>query len=269
MTAPIDLTPTDGDGEIVIVKVIDPDGRPIPTATLRNREERVAHRVNARTGRWIGEGLFLPDRVQRFFPGYALELDVRAPGYVPVRVSYEVWADRNRVEVVLHPFGGTVRGRHGAVVIPDWEAIAADLAWVAPAREPLLTPAFVSTLGTDDPYAAGRLAMGLVQRGPDQAEAAFQWATEAMARGRGALEGPAYVELTDRMLAVRALSATSTWQLAELAFAAEGVGDPDGSRRRAEASAVEWLDYTRAAGTDDTLAESLCRASSLDPDRCG
>ncbi len=267
MGALIDPTPVDG-GQVVVVRVVDPDGRPIPTATLRHPDERVAHRVNTRTGRWKGEGLYLDDRVQRFFPGYELELEVRAPGYVPVRVSYEVWWRGNQVEVVLSPFGGTSRGRHGAVVVADWEAIARDVAWAAPEREPLFTPAFVHTLTGDDPFAAGSLALGLVQLGPDQADAAFAWATEAMNRGRGALEGAAYVELTDRMLAVRALSANSAWQLEELALAAQALGSPEPSRRRAEQAAVEWLDYARAAGTDPALAQTLCRSSSLDPVRC-
>lgn len=265
MAAPIDLTPTEGNGEYVTIEVVGPRGHPIPTATVRSPDERVAHRVNARTGRWRAAYLYPDDHPVPFRAGDELELEVRAPGYIPVNVVYTVGTHHNRVQVELSPFGGSVSGR-GARIDTDWAQIARDLQWVAD-EEPAFTPAFVQALGTNDPVSAGTMALALATQGPTQAEAAFEWATEALRRGR-VLEGPAFVQLTDRMLAVRALSATSRWQLEELEFMATGLGDPEAARQMAVSTAVTWYEYAGAAGTDPELARALCVSASLSASTC-
>lgn len=268
MPIPVDLTPAPGDGEIVVVEIVDAHGRPVPTATIRNPDERITHRVNARTGRWRVEQLYLASGPFPLKQGTELELEVRAPGYVPVNVTYEVDFQRNRVQIELSPFGAVVKDRRGrAVVAPDWQEVAEQLTVATGADDPVLTPAFAQSLGTGDPYAAGRMALTLAKLGPGQSEAAFAWATEAMHRAR-TLEGADFVTLTDRMLAVRALSAMTDWQLAEMRFVAATEGDPEGLRRRAEGTAAEWLGYTRVAGTDPALAELLCRSASVSRSRC-
>jgi hypothetical protein len=266
MGTPFDLTPVEGNGEVVVFQVQDPWGRTIPSATLRDRDEKVAHRVNPRSGRWRAEGLYLDDRTVVFTPGNEIELDVRAPGYVPLRIRYEVSGHHNKVVVTLFPIGGVVRGRRGWAEA-DVETLSADLAWVERDRELAITPAFVHTLADGDATAAGSMAVSLLSRGPEHTGAAFAWATEALYRGRG-LEGDAFVALTDRMLAVRALAATTDWRLEDLAFLAGDAADSEGRRRRAEQAAVDWLDYARAAGTDTGVAQELCRSATLSFSRC-
>ena len=90
------------DGVPIQVTVLDLDGNPISTAVVRHPEEADRHRVNALTGVWEGDVLYLPDGSEMVFvPGMTLTLEVSAPGYVTQIVQYDVRKRRNRIEVTL------------------------------------------------------------------------------------------------------------------------------------------------------------------------
>lgn len=128
-----DPTPFGPDTEVVVVRVVDPAGRPIPAATLHHLEERMVHRVNPRDGRWRGEGLGLDAGVRRVAPGEELERSVRAPGSVPVTVRYRIDERQNHVEGALSPLGGAVQDRHDAVTVGR-TGTRSPKGWPGPAR---------------------------------------------------------------------------------------------------------------------------------------
>lgn len=90
-------------GVDVTVRVVDATSRaPIATAVVRHPAEQDRHRVNAVSGEWVGNILYLPDGSELpFTKGLQLDLEVSAPGYVSQRVTYEVRKARNEVEVGL------------------------------------------------------------------------------------------------------------------------------------------------------------------------
>ena len=92
----------DDDGVPVKVTVLDPDGKPIPTAVIRQSEEADRHRVNSLTGSWEESKLYLPDGSEMVFtPGMTIQLEVSAPGYVTQVIQYDIRKRKNSVEVQL------------------------------------------------------------------------------------------------------------------------------------------------------------------------
>jgi hypothetical protein len=92
----------DDEGVPVEVTVLDPEGKPVPTAVIRHPDEADRHRVNSLTGAWEASVLYLPDGTEMHFqPGMTLQLEVSAPGYVTQVIQYEVRKRKNRIEVSL------------------------------------------------------------------------------------------------------------------------------------------------------------------------
>lgn len=92
----------DGVGTRIQVRVVDDDGKPIPTAVIRHPEEEERHRVNAVTGAWEEEVLYMPDGSELIFtPGLLLYLEVSAPNYESQVVQYQVRRRRNALSVSL------------------------------------------------------------------------------------------------------------------------------------------------------------------------
>lgn len=93
---------SDSGGVPVQVTVLDEEGKPIPAAVIRHPDEADRHRVNAMTGVWEADVLYLPDGSEMVFtPGMSITLEVSAPGYVTNIVQYDVRKRRNRIEVTL------------------------------------------------------------------------------------------------------------------------------------------------------------------------
>jgi len=89
-------------GVMVQVTVLDDDGKPIPTAVVRNDQEQDRHRVNSMTGQWEADVLYLPDGSEMVFtPGMNITLEVSAPGYTTQIVQYDIRKRHNRIEVTL------------------------------------------------------------------------------------------------------------------------------------------------------------------------
>ena len=89
-------------GVPVEVTVLDEAGKPIATAVIRHPEEADRHRVNAMTGSWAADVLYLPDGSELVFtPGMSITLEVSAPGYQTQIVQYDIRKRRNRLEVSL------------------------------------------------------------------------------------------------------------------------------------------------------------------------
>jgi hypothetical protein len=103
MLAACATTPSaDGVGTRIQVQVVDEEGKPIPTAVIRHPEEEERHRVNAVTGTWEEEVLYMPDGSELIFtPGLLLYLEVSAPNYESQVVQYQVRRRRNALSVSL------------------------------------------------------------------------------------------------------------------------------------------------------------------------
>lgn len=92
------------DGIPVTIEVLDPEGKPIPTAVVRHPEEADRHRVNTETGRWTGSVLYMPDGSELVFEkGLVLSFEVSAPGYANSSFQYLVKKRKNLGTVVLEP----------------------------------------------------------------------------------------------------------------------------------------------------------------------
>ena len=91
------------EGIPVTVRVIDAETQaPIATAVVRHPDEADPHRVNAETGQWTGNVLYMPDGSEKFFEkGLEIALEISAPGYANRKVSYIVRKRKNVVEVPL------------------------------------------------------------------------------------------------------------------------------------------------------------------------
>jgi hypothetical protein len=98
-------TPAMGQGVPLTLKIEDADtGRAVPYAEIVHPDVRERHAVDAETGTWTGSVLMLPDGAELFFHrGDALEYDVLAPGYAPLRVSVVVTRRNRAVTVALEP----------------------------------------------------------------------------------------------------------------------------------------------------------------------
>ena len=91
-----------GVGTRIQVRVVDQAGKAIPTAVIRHPEEEERHRVNAVTGAWEEEVLYMPDGSELVFtPGLLLYLEVSAPNYESQVVQYQVRRRRNSLSVTL------------------------------------------------------------------------------------------------------------------------------------------------------------------------
>lgn len=90
------------DGIPVTVQVLDIEGEPIKTATIRHPEEAERHRVNSANGEWVESILYLQDGSEfKFTKGKILKLEVSAPGYINQTVDYTVRKRKNRIPVIL------------------------------------------------------------------------------------------------------------------------------------------------------------------------
>ena len=92
----------DGEGVPVTVVVLDVEGNPVPTAVIRHPDEADRRRVNAVTGEWTGQVLYLPDGSEMIFtPGMSLTLEISAPGFMTQIIQYDIRKRGNKVEIIL------------------------------------------------------------------------------------------------------------------------------------------------------------------------
>jgi hypothetical protein len=100
--SPLARAGNEDDGIPVTVRVIDPNGEPIPTAVVRHPQEQDRHRVNTETGMLTLSVLYLPDGSEILFEkGMSVDFEVSAPGYVNKKVTYVVRKRRNTFDVTL------------------------------------------------------------------------------------------------------------------------------------------------------------------------
>ena len=86
----------------VEIRVLNPDGEPIPTAVVRHPQEQERHPVNTITGAYTTDVLFLPDGTETLFTkGTELEFEISAPGYITANVVHVVRKRRNVIAVTL------------------------------------------------------------------------------------------------------------------------------------------------------------------------
>ena len=92
------------EGIFVTLRVTDPEGNPVKTASVRNTQEQERHRVNADTGEFPINVFYLPDGSEVLVTkGATLTFEMSAPGFQNVKFSYIVRKHKNLVPVVLTP----------------------------------------------------------------------------------------------------------------------------------------------------------------------
>lgn len=88
----------------VTIKVVDPSGEPVPTASVRHPEERDRHGVNMATGEYTTDALFMEDgREVLFEKGMSLTYEVSAPGFQNTPAQFTLRRRANTFVVVLQP----------------------------------------------------------------------------------------------------------------------------------------------------------------------
>lgn len=107
------------EGIFVTLRVTDPNGAPIPTATVRNTQEQERHRVNADTGEFPINVFYLPDGSEVLIAkGSMLTFEISAPGYQNFKFSYVVRKHKNLVPVVLQPMTLEIENEENADDVP-------------------------------------------------------------------------------------------------------------------------------------------------------
>ena len=99
----------DQPGIPLIVQVLEkvPEGEkrepaPIPTAKVRNPEEKDPHPVNTMTGEWTGRVMYLQDGTEVIFEkDMPLTFEISAPGYLTQKITYVMRKRKNKVVVML------------------------------------------------------------------------------------------------------------------------------------------------------------------------
>lgn len=86
----------------VEIHVSDAEGDPISTAVVRHPDEADRHKVNAVTGVWKADTLYLKDGTQlTFSKDTELTFEVSAPGYISETIRYLVRKRKNVIEITL------------------------------------------------------------------------------------------------------------------------------------------------------------------------
>ncbi|MCO4743680.1 MAG: hypothetical protein KC912_02755 [Proteobacteria bacterium] len=86
----------------VEITVLDEDGAPVSTASVRHPEEKLPRAVNTVDGKVTLQVLYLPDGTELIMEkGVELVLEVSAPGFENQPVKYLVRKRRNAFPVVL------------------------------------------------------------------------------------------------------------------------------------------------------------------------
>jgi hypothetical protein len=84
------------------ILVLDEEGAPVSTASIRNAQEAEKHGVNGQTGAWEGTVLYLADGTEvKFTPDMQLEFEISAPGFVTQKVTYLMRKRKNLIKVNL------------------------------------------------------------------------------------------------------------------------------------------------------------------------
>ena len=95
---------SDEPGIPLTLKVVDDQGKVIPSAVIRHPEEQERHRVNSYDGTWTASWLIMPDGRELVFErDLLLEFEISAPGYLNKPVVYVMKRRKNSVEIVLEP----------------------------------------------------------------------------------------------------------------------------------------------------------------------
>jgi hypothetical protein len=82
--------------------VLDTEGKPIPTAQVRNPKEADRHPVNAVDGATTIDAFYLPDGTEiKLLKGMVVDFEISAAGYVNQMVTYTVRKRKNVIQVNL------------------------------------------------------------------------------------------------------------------------------------------------------------------------
>ncbi len=119
VATPVAQAKDEEEGIFVTLRVTDPNGAAIPTATVRNTQEQERHRVNADTGEFPINVFYLPDGSEVLIvKGSMLTFEISAPGYQNFKFSYVVRKHKNLVPVVLQPMTLEIENEENADDVP-------------------------------------------------------------------------------------------------------------------------------------------------------
>ncbi|MEZ4318972.1 MAG: hypothetical protein R3F61_15770 [Myxococcota bacterium] len=276
-----------GEGLKLVVQVVDDAAEPISTATVRIDDEGLRHRVNHHTGRWKGRTIYPQNQEPvEFESGQVVTITASAPGHLPRSVKYRMHASRNAVQVPLQSLGTPTRADTEGPGLDVATLLAVSRANCAPGtagpalfspgiNHPIsLDPETIGRLGdleTADPHLSAGFSELLLSQGPDQLDAALQWATIARDEAH-VTEGSDYVGLVNDLYRVRAVAYHVRWQQWELTW----IDDPSRKnkaelerfREDAAKIASEWVAWADAAHVSTELPTALCMAASDRPLEC-
>lgn len=243
-------------GTELVVRVVDAQGAPVRYGTLRFADEQWdRHNVNTFDGSWAGTALFPKDGGQReFHPGDRVTFAASAPGFAAQTVTWTVPKGRRAaMDVTVAPFdlGSYVDG-------PSFAFTAQSLAAIA-------DPA---TASLDDLAAFGRLMVAT----PGHHAEVVAWTGLALDGSDATSSGDDYVARKDRLLGIRAVSASAEWSRALVAFAEDPTDEryeyARQMRDQVDHLSRAWAEYDVAAGVSPLLAQQLCGSAAADPSSC-
>ncbi|MCB9676155.1 MAG: hypothetical protein H6737_13625 [Alphaproteobacteria bacterium] len=279
-------TASTGEGLKLVVQVVDDADHPVSTATVRIDDEGLRHRVNHRTGRWKGHGVYPQNQEPAAFEtGQVVTLTAAAPGHLPRTVKYRVRHARNVVKIPLQALGTPTQAADQpeidvatllAVSRANCDSPDQAPALFAPAvhRPIQLDPETIGRLGDledADPHLTAGFSELLLAQGPGQFDAALQWADIARAEAH-TVEGGDYVGLVNDLYRVRAIAYHVRWQQWELTWLDEpsrkNKEQVDHYRELAANIASSWVAWADAAGASTELPTALCMAASDRPLEC-
>jgi len=219
----------------------DAAGEPVPTAAVIFDVEDERRSVHAQTGAWQGDTLYPSDGSELVLErGRELTGWVVAPGYEPVRFRVQVRKRKHTLDITL-PAMDT---RASIVPLPQAD-------------------------DAKDVRRALRIAAAAIQQ-RDLATASLR--LDAADRARIQLEGGPYVDSTLAIMELRTLVALQAWT-SRIDHARTDPSDAnmhalDVSRGVTADLALDWRNYARSAGRDDSRAVALCRTASGRSSRC-
>lgn len=116
-----------------------------------------------------------------------------------------------------------------------------------------------------------KFAKYLSEKGAEFADETMKWSQVAL-DNRHAWQGDTHVSRVNSLYKIRAYASAQKWQYLEEKWAKEpseelGV-EKDRARNEAKTLAREWLEYTKVAGKDPTMALQMCVSASGTEDYC-
>lgn len=128
LAASLMIAPAHGAESVLLLRVADTAGHPLPSATVYFVGEGDRHRVEAAGGTWRGNALVGRDQTVQLVKGSTVTFYAAAPGFVPQRLELVLEKPSgNELRVTLAPRAAVASGASPVAQT----ALAAERAWTA------------------------------------------------------------------------------------------------------------------------------------------